>query len=127
LQTCFADSARDFPGDIFEMWSLATDDRSDANDRIKLLRFGEPQSQQGDLKSAGDSENFNLFLVHAQALESVESSFDEARADEVVPATGDNRKTKSLTIKMSFVNYCLQERFGSLSCLWFQLANHFEV
>ena len=107
------------------MRSLATDDRTDANDRIKLLRFGEPQSQQGNFKSAGDSEDIDLFLVHAQALESVERSLNQARADEVVPTTGDNRKTKSLTIKMSFVNCCLQERFGSLSCRRFQLAESF--
>ncbi len=116
LQTCLADSACDFCGYIFEMRSLATDNRADANDRIKLFRLGQPQSQQRDFKSSGDSEDFYLLLVGAQALKSVECSLNQARADEVVPTTGDNRKTKSLTIEMSFVIYCLQERLGSLSC-----------
>ena len=125
LQTCFADPASNFTGDVFEMRSLAANNRTKANDRIKLFRFGQPQSQQWDLKSAGDAVDLDQFFVRAQALERVERALNQTRADEVVPTTGDNRKTKSLTVKMSFVNYWLQERFGSLSCRLLRLAESF--
>ena len=37
LQSCFADAARDFTGDVFEVWSLSANDCAQANDRIKLF------------------------------------------------------------------------------------------
>jgi hypothetical protein len=115
LQTCFTDSSCDLSGDVFEMRSLTADDCANANHGIKLLRLGEPQGQQREFKGAGNSEDFNQFLVGTQSLERVECALNQARANEVVPTTGDDRKTKPLTVEMTFVINWLQERFGSLS------------
>ena len=91
------------------MRSLAADNCAYANDRIKLTRSGELQSQQWNLKSSRNFVDLNQFFIGAQTLQSVKRAIDEPRAKELVPPTGNNRETKSLTIQMTFVGYWLQE------------------
>ena len=90
------------------MRSLAADNCAYANDRIKLTRSGELQSQQWNLKSSRNFVDLNQFFIGAQTFKSIKRAIDQARANEVVPPTGNNRETKSLTVKMTFVNYWLQ-------------------
>ena len=98
LQSCFADSSGYFSSDVFEMRSLAANDRAETNYRRKFFGFRKSQSEQRNFKSAGDPEDLYLFLIRSQTLESVKRAINQTRADEVVPPTGDNRKTKSLTV-----------------------------
>ena len=108
LQPCLRDATRYFTGDVLEVGSLTTNDCTETDDRIKLSRSGKLQSQQRNFKSAGNFVDLDQFLVCSQTFQSVKRAINQASADEVVPTTGDNRETKSLTIKMTFVNYWLQ-------------------
>src|SRR6185436_12618046 len=98
----------DFARDVFKVWSLTTDNCANANDRIKLSRFRKLQSQQRNLKSAGHLVDFNPALLGAQTFKRIERALDQPTTNEIVPPTGNNRKTKSLTVKMTFVNSWLQ-------------------
>ena len=67
------------------------------------------RASSGISKAPGTLKTSTCFSSVAQTFKRVERALNQTGTDEVVPTTGDNRKTKSLTVKMTFVNYWLQE------------------
>jgi hypothetical protein len=95
------------------MWSLATNDSAETNNRIKLTRFCESKSEQWNLKCAGHSVNSNPIFVSTEPFQSIKSALQQPTRDELVPPTGDYSKAEAFSIEVSFVNRRLQNRFNS--------------
>ncbi len=98
------DASRYFACDVIEVWSLPADDCSQTNHRVEFVRLGDFKSEQRNLERSGNAKDLDGLFAGAKTFQRVESAFDQTSADEVIPATGDNRETKSIGIQFTFVS-----------------------
>src|SRR5215213_884933 len=90
------------------MRCLATNDRAETDDRIKLSRLCESQCQQRNLESARHPIHANVRVLRAEALQTIERALDESRRDQLIPAAGHDGEAKRFSVETSFVHRWLQ-------------------
>src|SRR6185369_5476834 len=90
------------------MRRLATNDRPQTDDRIKLPRLRESQRQQRNLKSPRYAIHTDVGILRAQPLQTIEGAFHESSGDQLVPPARHDGEAKRFSVETSFVHRWLQ-------------------